>query len=482
MAVLSNFQPEKVFEYFEEICSIPHGSFNITKISNYLVEFAKSHSLRCIQDEYGNVIIFKDASEGYEDASPVILQGHMDMVCEKESDCEIDFENDGLDIYVDGDFIKAHGTTLGGDDGIALAYTLAILDDDTLKHPGIEAVFTVNEEVGLLGADSIDMSEIKGNVLLNIDSEEEGYFLTSCAGGLSSNITLPVNRVKRNGVLMELTIEGLLGGHSGAEIHKERANANIVITRIIKALAYEVPVALISLEGGLKDNAIPREAEATFLVPEGCEQMANEVISAVAEEITMEYRVSDPDMTIVHAVTGNGEYDCLDINSLERVMFLMRNIPNGVQHMSMDIPGLVETSLNAGIMKLEANEFKLTSSVRSSVTTRKYELAERINYLCSFLGGEVTVEGDYPAWEYNANSKIREKIKEVYMYLYGEEPEFAAIHAGLECGMFAPKINNMDAISMGPDMFDIHTPKERLSISSTRRVYQFLVQLLASLK
>jgi len=404
------------------------------------------------------------------------------MVCEKESDCDINFETDGLDIYIDDDFIKARGTTLGGDDGIALAYALAILDDDSLNHPAIEAVFTVDEEVGLLGADSIDLSELKGNILLNIDSEEEGYFLTSCAGGLCSNMSIPVNRVTREGLLVELSVEDLLGGHSGAEIHKERANAIIVIGRILKAVANEVPVALISLDGGLKDNAIPREATARFLIPEECFKLANDVIADVAEEITLEYRVSDPDMSVIFTEMLPGEYECLDTTSLEKVLFLLRNIPNGVQHMSMDIEGLVETSLNAGIMMLEDEEFKLTSSIRSSVTSRKYELAERINYLCGFLGGEVTVEGDYPAWEFNPTSAIRERIKEVYSYLYGKEPEFAAIHAGLECGMFAPKIENMDAISMGPDMFDIHTPKERLSISSTKRFYQFLVQLLASMK
>ncbi len=232
MSVLSGLKPENVFKYFEEICMIPHGSYNTEKISNYLVDFAKAHSLKHIQDEDGNVIIFKDATEGYENSEPVILQGHMDMVCEKESGVTIDFEKDPLDIYVDGDLIKAKGTTLGGDDGIAVAYALAILDDDSLKHPALEVVITVNEEVGLLGANTIDLSMLKGHTLINIDSEKEGSFLTSCAGGTGLEMNVPVSRTERMGLAVNLKVDGLLGGHSGAEIDKDRANAIILIGRV----------------------------------------------------------------------------------------------------------------------------------------------------------------------------------------------------------------------------------------------------------
>lgn len=482
MSVLSGLKPEKVFKYFEEICMIPHGSYNTEKISNYLVDFAKAHSLKHIQDADGNVIIFKDATEGYENSEPVILQGHMDMVCEKESGVTIDFEKDPLDIYVDGDLIKARGTTLGGDDGIAVAYALAILDDDSLKHPALEVVITVNEEVGLLGANTVDLSMLKGHTLINIDSEKEGSFLTSCAGGTGLEMNVPVSRTERTGLAVNLKVDGLLGGHSGGEIDKDRANAIILIGRVLKAVASEAPIALVELSGGLKDNAIPRETIAKFLIHEDDFSSVKEAVKKVACELKNEYRVPDPDLRVSVEKGAVETCDALDAVSLEKVLFLLRNIPNGVQHMSMDIEGLVETSLNAGIMVLAEDAFMLTDSVRSSVTSRKYELVDRVTYLVEFLGGEAHMEGDYPAWEYKEKSSLREKISEVYEYMYGKKPVFEAIHAGLECGILSSKIKDMDAISMGPDMYDIHTPSERLSIFSSERCYQFLIQLLASMK
>ncbi|MCR5271892.1 MAG: aminoacyl-histidine dipeptidase [Lachnospiraceae bacterium] len=482
MAVLKDCKPQNVFKYFEEICNIPHGSYHIEKISDYLVNFAKEHSLKFIQDEDGNVIIFKDASAGYENSEPIILQGHMDMVCEKEADCDIDFEKDPLDIYIDGDLIKAKGTTLGGDDGIAVAYALAILSDDSLKHPALEVVITVNEEVGLLGANSIDLSELKGHTLINIDSEKEGSFLTSCAGGTGLNMELPVNRVSREGLMCSIKVDGLLGGHSGGEIHNDRANAIITIGRVLKAVASEAPIALVNLYGGLKDNAIPRVTNCDFLIAESDFDTVKETVKRVCEDLKGEYRVSDPDLNVTLKKGGIENKLAIDTSSLEKILFLLRNIPNGVMHMSMDIEGLVETSLNAGIMMLEEDAFKLVDSVRSSVTSRKYELCDRLIYLTEFLGGEAELEGDYPAWEYKEESPLRDKIAEVYEYMYGEKPVFEAIHAGLECGILSPKIKDMDAISMGPDMYDIHTPSERLSISSSERCYSFLIQLLASMK
>ncbi|MCR5469011.1 MAG: aminoacyl-histidine dipeptidase [Lachnospiraceae bacterium] len=481
MAVLEGLKPEKVFSVFEEICNIPHGSYDVERISNYLVDFAKEHSLRYIQDEDFNVIIFKDASEGYEDKDPVILQGHMDMVCEKEAGVDIDFSKDPLDIYIDGDFIKARGTTLGGDDGIAIAYALAILADDSLKHPALEVVITVNEEVGLLGADSIDLSELKGHTLINMDSEDEGIFLTSCAGGTGFIMNIPVSRVERSGMRCNLKVDGLLGGHSGGEIHKERANAIIVIGRVLKAIASEVPVALETLSGGLKDNAIPRETNASFVVPADAVDALKETVEKVKAELKNEYRVSDPDINVTLTTEGEETCTAVDQTSLEKILFFLRNIPNGLQNMSMDIEGLVETSLNAGIMNLTEDNFMVMDSVRSSVTSRKYELVDRLSYLTEFLGGEAHMEGDYPAWEYSEKSELREKIAGVYEYMYGKKPVFEAIHAGLECGILSPKIKNMDAVSMGPDMYDIHTPSERLSISSTARCYNFIVELLASM-
>lgn len=482
MSILENVQPKNVFHYFEEICQIPHGSYHTKQISDYLAAFAKEHELEYYQDDLNNVVMIKEATAGYEAASPVILQGHMDMVCEKDAGVEIDFEKDGLDIYIDGDFIKAKGTTLGGDDGIAVAYALAVLADDSLEHPRLEAVITVDEEVGLLGAKDIDLSMLKGHILLNIDSEEEGHFLTSCAGGLSTQTKIPVVYQTEQGIKVSLHLHQLEGGHSGAEIDKERANGIIEMGRILKYLEERMQIGLISLEGGLKDNAIPRNVSSSIMIlPEDREAFSS-YIAEITEILKKEYAISDPNLTLDVQFDKEGSYEVLNPSSLQKVLFYLRNVPNGVMHMSTNIKGLVETSLNAGIMKLNKEELYISTSVRSSVKSRKEELTDRLVYLTEFLGGEISIEGDYPAWEYCADSRLREKVSEVYTRIFQKEPVFEAIHAGLECGMFADKIADLDAVSFGPDMFDIHTPKERLSISSTERVYKFIVEFLRSMK
>lgn len=479
MRVCEQLEPKKVFEYFEDLCQIPHGSRNTKEISDYCAAFAKSHGFRYIQDEDNNVIIFKDGSKGYEDAEPVIIQGHLDMVCEKESGVDIDFEKDGLKLYVDGDFLKAEGTTLGGDDGIAVAYALAILDDESLEHPPLEIVFTVDEEIGLLGAESIDLSMLKGKKLLNIDSEEEGVFLTSCAGGLGAVCELPVTRVEQEGIRYEIKVTGLQGGHSGAEIHKERCNAIVLIGRVLQVLSDKIPFAIEQLEGGLKDNAIPRETTAIIMLEsEEQEQELYSQIELLEQELKKEYHTADPGISIQCGKLGEGKKQTLHSSSATRVLFFLRNMPNGIQHMSMDIKGLVETSLNAGIMRLSDQVFSVNFSVRSSVTSRKYELTDRLAFLTEFLGGEILVNGDYPAWEYKQKSQIRELMAETYRDLFQKEPKFEAIHAGLECGILSGKIADLDCISFGPDLIDIHTPKERMSISSVARLWMLLKEFL----
>lgn len=478
MRVCEQLKPKNVFKYFEDLCQIPHGSGNTREISNYCADFAKSHGLKYIQDENNNVIIFKDGSEGYENAEPVIIQGHLDMVCEKESGVEIDFEKDGLQLYVDGDFLKAKGTTLGGDDGIAIAYALAILEDDSLLHPPLEVIFTVDEEIGLLGAESVDLSMLKGKKLLNIDSEEEGIFLTSCAGGLGAVCELPVTRVEQEGTAYEIKVTGLQGGHSGAEIHKERGNAIALMGRVLHTLYHELPFAIETLEGGLKDNAIPRETVSVIVLNPEKEEELLSLTSSLEQEWKKEYHTSDPDISIQCRKLGEGKRMVLHNSSATKVLFFLRNMPNGIQNMSMDIAGLVETSLNAGIMKLSDQVFSVNFSVRSSVTSRKYELTDRLAFLTEFLGGEISVNGDYPAWEYKPESKIRGLMAEVYRDLFQKEPRFEAIHAGLECGILSGKIEDLDCISFGPDLIDIHTPKERMSISSAERVWNLMIEFL----
>ena len=482
MSIFENIQPQNVFRYFYEISQIPHGSYHTKEISDYLVTFAKEHGLAYYQDEADNVIIIKEASKGYENADPVILQGHIDMVCEKESDCKIDFEKDGLDLYVDGDFLKARGTTLGADDGIAVAYALAVLDDDSLDHPRLEVVLTSDEEVGLLGAKAVDLSMLKGRILINLDSEEEGHILTSCAGGLTAQVKLPVSYRTAEGIGVNLRLHGLLGGHSGSEIDKEHANAIIEMGRILKYIEQRMPYGISSLKGGLKDNAIPREVSASLLLPEDGLEAFQSIVAEITEILQKEYAVTEPGLSVDIKVYDKFSVSVLTPSSMQKVLFYLSNVPNGIMHMSTNIKGLVETSLNAGLMELGKEEFFMTSSVRSSVQSRKQALADKLTYLAEFLGGTLTVEGDYPAWEYCADSKVRQQAAEVYRRLFGKEPVFEAIHAGLECGLFCGKIEGLDAISFGPNNLDIHTPKERLDIPSAERTYRFLTELLRSMK
>lgn len=482
MSILEQVKLKNVFHYFEEISRIPHGSYHTGEISDYLAGFAKERGLAFWQDSAGNVIIVKEASAGYEKSEPVIIQGHMDMVCEKENGCGIDFEKDGLDLYVDGDFLKARGTTLGADDGIAVAYALAVLEDDSLMHPRIEAVFTVDEEVGLLGAKALDVSMLKGHILLNIDSDIEGHFLTSCAGGRTARVQIPVSRENREGLGVSICLRGLYGGHSGSEIDKERANAIIEMGRILYDIGERMEIGISVLEGGLKDNAIPREAQAIIVIAPEEERLLREHLLEITETLQKEYAASDPGLIVEMEALEEKNYEIISKDSMRKALGYLRCVPNGVMHMSASMEGMVETSLNAGIMKLDENGFCVTSSVRSSVESRKEELVKKISVLAGLFGGSVSMDGDYPAWEYRADSNVRSRIAETYQKMFGEEPVFEAIHAGLECGILSGKIKDLDAVSFGPDNFDIHTPNERLSISSAERVYEFLVELLRGMK
>lgn len=481
MGILSGLQPERVFHYFEEICQIPHGSYNEKQISDYLVAYAKEHGFEYYQDELYNVVMLVPASEGYEQEEPVILQGHMDMVCEKKPGSAINMETEGLQLAVDGDYVYAKDTTLGGDDGIAVAYMLAIADDKTVDHPPLELIITVSEEVGMDGAAAIDLSMLRGNRMLNIDSEEEGIFLTSCAGGLSAHATLPVVwEISTDLSWYEITISGLLGGHSGVEIDKARANANKVMGRVLYELKKQVSYKLKSLSGGTKDNAIPLYSSAVIGMREKDLETAKGIVKELIKILKAEYAVSDSGIEVsLHAVTQSQENKLtLDDTSCGRVLAFLMSVPDGVQGMSMSVPGLVETSLNMGILKLTEEHLFSQHAVRSSVTTKKYYVADQIKALVDSLGGNVECKGEYPAWEYKQESVVRERVLTLYREMYGKEPVMEGIHAGLECGMLADKIPNLDCVSMGPDILDIHTPAERLSVSSTQRVYEFLIAFL----
>lgn len=481
MGVLEGLEPVRVFHFFEEICKIPHGSGNVTQISDYLVDFAKERKLFYLQDELKNVIIVKDATPGYEEEPAVILQGHMDMVAVKKPDCNIDMKVEGLRLQVDGDKVYAEDTSLGGDDGIAVAYALALLDAEDLPHPRLEVVITVDEEVGMDGARGIDLSALTGKRMLNLDSEEEGIFLTSCAGGAGVKCYLPVAVCEKQGEIYRISVEGLLGGHSGAEINKERGNSNCIMGRILYRLTEKLPVCLKSLEGGLADNAIPRQTVAEVLIQKENEAVFKEVLLKVEEEIKGELATKDPDFQITVVFVEEAQIFCADEESTAQAASYLIALPNGVQAMSADVPGLVETSLNLGILKYDAAEQEICCefSVRSCIESAKHALMAKLGAVTELAGGSYSVSGDYPGWAYRVDSPLREKMVAVYEEMYGKKPELTAIHAGLECGILAAKIDDLDCISFGPDMENIHTTEETLSISSTKRVWDYLVKLLA---
>lgn len=475
---LAGLEPGSVFGYFEEICAIPHGSRNTKAVSDYVVDFAKAHGLRYVQDEMNNVIVYGPGTCGLENHPTVILQGHLDMVCEKDSDCPIDMATQGLDVTHDGQFVFAKGTTLGGDDGIAIAMGLALLADPTIPHPPVELVCTTEEEIGLLGADAMDMSVLQGRTMINLDSEAEGIFTVSCAGGCTATIELPVERRAVYGPCIRLSVDGLQGGHSGADIHRKRANANKVMGEFLSRIQKLMPLCLTSFTGGSKGNAIPRSCRVNLVAMGIHLERINEIAQTLQEEIRAEY--DEPEAVIqafdVDALGGNS----LTTESTAKVISLLCSAPNGVQKWSADIPGLVQTSLNLGIAKL-GDRFSVTFSVRSSVNAEKKELLEQLRALAGMLDGTYSQDGEYPAWEYRKESHLRDTMVPIYRELFGAEPRVEAIHAGLECGLFSERLSGLDCVSIGPDILDIHTSRERLDIASVQRTWRFLLEVLKAL-
>ena len=475
---LAGLNPASVFSYFEEICAIPHGSRNTKAISDYLVDFAKARNLRYIQDEVNNVIIFQDGTCGYENHEPVILQGHMDMVCEKDASCPLDMAVDGLDVTHDGVSVFAKGTTLGGDDGIAVAYALALLDDTSIPHPPLEVVITVDEEIGMEGATGVDLSTLKGRRLINIDSEDEGIFTVSCAGGATATISMEAPRRAVYGPCIRLVVDGLQGGHSGAEIHKNRANANKIMGEFLHRIQMIMPLCLTSFAGGSKDNAIPRSCQVNAVAMGINLERINGIADTLQAEVRAQY--DEPEATVqafdLDALGGNA----LPTEVTAKVIALLCSTPNGVQAMSEEMPGLVQTSLNMGIAKL-GSTMSMTFSVRSSVNHEKQALLDKLKELAAFHDASYSQMGEYPAWEYKADSKLRDIMVETYTRMYGKEPQVLAIHAGLECGLLGEKIPGLDCVSIGPQMHDIHTSREKLNIASTARTWEFLLEVLKAL-
>ena len=478
MAILTGLQPSGVFEMFEQLCGIPHGSRNTKAISDFCVRFAQEHGLDYRQDDSNNVILFAPATPGMEQAQPVMLQGHLDMVCEKEADCPLDLQKEGLNLRTDGEWIWAEGTTLGGDDGIAVAYALAILADPAIPHPPLEVVLTTDEEIGMLGAAAIDLSEVKARRVLNIDSEEEGVLLAGCAGGATVCCHIPLMWTLKKGLRATVQITGLRGGHSGMEIQKGRANANKLMGRFLNEMDEIFAYALCTVNGGNKDNAIARESTADVVIlPERLAELT--AFAAQRQEAyRAEYGEADPDITIAVTPGTEDTFEIMMGDCRRSVLSVLQQLPNGVQQMSRDIEGLVQTSLNLGILKVDFRGIHLTSSVRSSVNAEKQQLIRQLAEICGKLGGSCEVMGEYPAWEYKADSPLREIMTEVYMEQYGRKPAVEVIHAGLECGLLSGKLDGLDCVSFGPDIVDIHTTREKLSIPSVQRTWKLLLEVL----
>ena len=485
MAVLAQLEPKAVFRYFEEICGIPHGSSDTQAISDYLVAFARKRNLYVRQDTLGNVIMKKPATRGYEDVPVVMIQGHMDMVCEKTDDKEIDFHTQGLDLVLDENVIHADRTTLGGDDGIAVAFALAILDADDIPHPALEVVITVDEEIGMLGAAGITTEDLHASYMLNLDSEDEGQLLVGCAGGMTAVCHMPVqweNCDLAHPFCMQIDVDGLLGGHSGMEIIKRRANANKVLGRTLKAIQAVADIRLVSIDGGKKDNAIPRAAQAVFVAETEKQPAIQQAVQTLQAAISHEYEVSDPDVTLKMKECTEAVVETMNRVSGDAIIDALFLLPNGVQKMSDAMPGLVQTSLNLGILTMKQDEVQMGFSVRSSVGSEKNLLALQIRVLCERLGGMYTESGAYPAWEYKQDSKLRDVMVAVYEELYGEKPKLDVIHAGVECGLFMDKMKDLDCVSYGPQMYDIHTPNERLHVDSVQRTWEYTLEILKRLK
>lgn len=479
MSVLKGLQPERVFYYFEEITKIPHGSGDMDKIAEFCVNFAKEHNLKYYHDKENNVVIYKDGTKHLKNAEPIILQGHLDMVCQKTEESKIDFTKDALEVFIDGDYVKAKNTTLGADNGIAVASVLAILESDEYCHPPIEAVFTTDEETGMVGANYLDTSILKSKRMINIDSEEDDTMTVSCAGGADFLATFNFQREAVSGTELEIVLKGLKGGHSGIEIDKGRVNANILAGRVLNHLK-TTDFNLLSVNGGDKTNAITNLCRINLCVNNKDKfiKVATEYLEIIKNEIVA--RESDFDYQI--NVLGNGEFKGINKESANAIIYALTCIPNGVLDMSAEITGLVETSLNLGILATSENSTELKTSLRSNKMSALSALEDRLKTFFSILPCECTTFDKYPSWEFNNNSTLQGLFKEVYEKETGETLKVEAIHAGLECGVFASKIKDFDCISIGPTMFDVHTVKERLSVSSTERTFKILLKVLENCK
>ncbi|MFZ7121520.1 MAG: aminoacyl-histidine dipeptidase [Eubacteriaceae bacterium] len=479
-----NHSPKKILNYFSEISEIPRGSANEKAISDYLVEFSKKRNLEVYQDTYNNILIKKPATSGLENSPTVILQGHMDMVCEKNKNTIHDFSTDAIKFKIINDHIYADNTTLGADNGIAIAMFLAILDSNEIAHPNLEILLTVEEETGLSGALNFDTRHLDGKLLINLDSEDDTEILSSCAGGVRICHRMKLKTIKRppNFLYYNISISGLNGGHSGMDINKEKANANKLLARVLYSIKKEMKIHIVDISGGAKDNAIPREAETLILIDKTEKENLELIIKQAQRNFLKEYSSSDNDIKVTLSYLDDTVNNCLDKSTTDKIINLLMILPNGVQSMNTEIKDLVESSINIGIVKIEQDYLSIHSAARSSLISKKKHIINMSYSIAEIMDIECAIDSSYPGWAYEKNSPLRKLAVSVYNKLYGEQPKIVAIHAGVECGIFKEKIPELDIISFGPNIYDVHTPNEHISISSIKKTWEFLLEILKTLK
>lgn len=476
MDKLAGLSPEKVFKYFEEMSAVPRGSGFMDKIAGYCENFAKEQGLRYLRDDANNVVIFKDPSPGYENAAPVILQGHLDIVWQKDEDCAIDFENDGLNIDCDGEYVFAKGTTLGADNGIAVAMIMAILESDTMAHPALEAVFTTDEEVGMIGANALDTKVLSGKKMINLDSEDPGVLTVSCAGGSDFTMEIPVSREAMSGKSVTLRLGGLMGGHSGIEINAGRVNANILAGRVLYHIRKTCDFEIVSVCGGTKANAITNAFEAQLVTKD--EKALSDALGEYLESIRKEICDREPGFFFDVTLGEEGTYQVIDAPVAEKIAPMLLLSPNGVCEMSASIENLVETSLNLGILKTDDSSIRVQYALRSNKASALFALEEKMTAFAESVPCRTKIGGRYMPWEFMADSPLQKLCIDTYRELYGTEPCVAAIHAGLECATFSANIEGLDCIAIGPEILDAHTTKERLNIASVKKIFDLVVKIL----
>lgn len=482
MKSISELRPEKVFEFFRQISEIPHGSGNTAQIAQYCLDFAEKRGLKALKDNGGNVIIYAGGTEGYESSEPVIIQGHLDMVCEKTPECTKDMEKEGLTLCTDGEYLWAEGTTLGGDDGIAIAYILALLDSDDIPHPPIEAVITRDEETGMYGAADFEAHLVRGKKMLNIDSEEEGVLTVSCAGGITAHCEIPFT-VSDDIVnyAYEISVSGLTGGHSGADIHKNRKNASKVLGQLLCRLTDSVDFRISSVEGGGKTNVIPQNAKAIIGCSTECIEIITKIVNDFGKEFSSACSETEPNATFaVRNAASDSSF--ADNSGTKLILRFLADAPDGILSMSAEMEGIVQTSLNMGILEIKNNSVIAEFLIRSNSADEKHLTGQKVSSFAAELGGITELDSDYPAWEYREDSPLRDTMTEVYREMYGKEPVVTAIHAGLECGIFSEKIEGADIVSFGPNNENIHTPNERLNVASAERCWEYLKEVLKRCK